>query len=239
MPGQDLPLTLAWSAQEIPPGNYSSYVHLVDAGGKSWARDDGPPLGEHYPTTAWRPGEIMRDRKRLSLPEDLPPGLYRLETGLYDPAAPGHSTDSAILDFLRIGAQPAAPAGLTPSGAILGGQIQLQAYALEPAGDGTWTLTLAWAAPERPDDDYSVFVHLVDETGEIRAQHDAPPGGGFYPSSFWQPGDLVLDLHPLSLNGDAPAGVYRLLVGLYQPETGERLTTPEADHVELDIWTIP
>ena len=238
-PGQDLPITLYWSAQEIPPGVYSAFVHLVDAGGTSWAQDDGPPLGELYPTTSWRPGETVRDRKTVPLPADLPSGLYRLEAGMYDPASPGHSTDRAILDFVRIGTEEGPPADLTPAGAILGEQIQLLGYSLVPAGDGAWTLALAWTAQDQVEKDYDVFVHLVDGTGEIQAQHDGPPGEGFYPTSFWRPGDVVLDQHELRLTADAPAGVYRLLVGLYMPETGERLTTPEGDHVELETWTIP
>jgi len=60
---------------------------------------------------------------------------------------------------------------------------------------------LRWRARERIGTDYSVFVHLVRD-GQIVAQDDGFPGGGYLPTTWWQPGDEILDVHVLPASYD-------------------------------------
>jgi hypothetical protein len=55
------------------------------------------------------------------------------------------------------------------------------------------------------------------------AQTDVVPRQWTYPTSQWREGEIVPDEIVLSLEG-VPPGVYRLWVGVYQPDTGERLS---------------
>jgi mannosyltransferase len=103
-----------------------------------------------------------------------------------------------------------------------GDQIELTGYSLDSA-DEACKVTLYWQAPSTPGTDYSVFVHLVAKDGQIASQHDGRPVGGLYPTTMWKAGEVVADEHPISLPADTEPGDYRLLVGLYRPETGERL----------------
>jgi 4-amino-4-deoxy-L-arabinose transferase-like glycosyltransferase len=243
-PGSDLPMTLYWSAVNFPTGIYSTFVHMVDAGGTGWAQDDGPPKGDVYPTAYWWPGDVLPDRKTLSLPSQLPAGLYRLDTGIYEAATGTHlatqdGRERVTLTFVRVGEPEDLPPNLVPLDAGFGDQIRLLGYALTPTGNGAWTLMLAWVADRQVDGDYTAFVHLVDEGGEIRSQDDAPPGGGFYPTSFWMPGETVMDHHDLTLPANAPAGTYHIRVGLYRPDTGNRLPASTGDFVDLQEWMIP
>jgi 4-amino-4-deoxy-L-arabinose transferase-like glycosyltransferase len=243
-PGFDLPVTLYWSTDEIPMRVYSAFVHLVDGNDVGWAQDDGPPLRGVYPTTSWRPGEVLRDRRSLRLPADLPDGLYRLDSGLYDPVTMDHLTtpDGSArftLGFVRVGKPETLPPDPVPVHAVFGEQIRLLGYTLVPTGERSRTLTLIWAAKAPVKEDYTVFVHLVDQAGNIQAQHDGPPGGGFYPTSFWASGDTIRDHHDLTLPADAPPATYRILVGLYNPETSERLQTSTGDSLELAAWINP
>ena len=86
-------------------------------------------------------------------------------------------------------------------------------------------MKLYWAPRGRPTRDYTVFVHILDSEGQLQGQADSPPTSGKYPTSVWDAGEVIADLHTLSLAPDLPAGEYRIAVGLYDPETGQRLQT--------------
>jgi hypothetical protein len=99
--GKAIPIALVWSATAaLPP--YSVFLHAYDAAGAIVAQRDGPPAGGALPTTDWRPGQVIVDRRTLV----LPPGEYRLRVGLYDsngtrlPLADG--TDAADLGTVRV-----------------------------------------------------------------------------------------------------------------------------------------
>jgi hypothetical protein len=40
---------------------------------------------------------------------------------------------------------------------------------------------------------------------------------------FWHKGDAITQMHLLSIPADTPAGKYELRLGLYNPETSQRL----------------
>ena len=56
----------------------------------------------------------------------------------------------------------------------------------------------------------------------------------------WAPGEYVRDEHRLTLPNDLPAGDYRLIVGMYLPDGGERLRVVDeagqqvGDHIILN-----
>ncbi len=48
------------------------------------------------------------------------------------------------------------------------------------------------------------------------AQSDQRPGREYYPSSLWQPGETLLDVHLLSIPEDTHAGAMTLVAGAYE-----------------------
>ncbi|MDA0242149.1 MAG: hypothetical protein OT477_01910 [Chloroflexi bacterium] len=100
------------------------------------------------------------------------------------------------------------------------GQVELLTAAWDKpsyvAGE-TAVLTLRWHAAVPTDAYPTVFIHLLDEAGEIAAQRDAPPVLGSYPVAVWQPDTIITDQHPIPLPADLPAGTYTLALGLYNP----------------------
>ena len=84
-------------------------------------------------------------------------------------------------------------------------------------------LNLHWLAKRAPQDDYFVFVHLVDEADQIVAQQDRVPVDGLRPTGGWRWGEVLVDRYRLMLPETLPAGRYRLYVGLYHHESGARL----------------
>ena len=122
----------------------------------------------------------------------------------------------------------ARPADYTPTavGATFDNQAQLLGFHLEDVQpDGVSEVALTWLALNRPRTDYKVFLHLVDQNGELWAQNDGEPGYFFSPTTRWQRGEVVDDRHELIWREDAspPPGRYSLFVGLYDPATGARL----------------
>jgi hypothetical protein len=93
--------------------------------------------------------------------------------------------------------------------------------AVEPGG--VLPVALYWRARQPIAADYHVFVQLVDQAGGRLAGSDGPPALGTRVTSGWAAGETIEDRHGLALPIDLPPGDYRLIAGLYLPDTGERL----------------
>ncbi|MFN8474268.1 MAG: glycosyltransferase family 39 protein [Anaerolineae bacterium] len=85
-PGAPLSVTLYWKADAPAPADYNVFVHLLAPDGSIISQVDQRPGFGHYPTSAWRAGEIVVDPYTLSVPAGTPPGKYRLAVGWYDAA---------------------------------------------------------------------------------------------------------------------------------------------------------
>ena len=98
-------------------------------------------------------------------------------------------------------------------------------------------LTFYWGAGETPDQDYTIFIQLLDGNRDWAASADAPPVNNFYPTSLWQAGDIIDDQHMLTIPADLPPGTYPLLIGLYEPVNGIRLLRQDeaVDYLELSL----
>ena len=107
-------------------------------------------------------------------------------------------------------------------GAEFGEQLVLLGYDRVDDG-GEVRLLLYWRAAASMSADYTIFVHLLDETGQLVTQHDAQPQGGWYPTTIWAEDEVVSDPVVLILPPDAPLGPYSLAIGVYQLETLARL----------------
>lgn len=83
-PGGSVAVTTYWSRQAAPATEPALSVRLLDVGGKVVAQFDGPIQQGLYPPDAWSPGEVVPDRKTLTLAADLAPGEYAMVVILYD-----------------------------------------------------------------------------------------------------------------------------------------------------------
>ncbi len=84
---QTLDVTLYWRTAAPLRENYTVFVQLLDPAGQLTTQHDGQPLHGYLPTGDWSPGDVIPDRHRLPLPDDLSPGRYRLIAGMYTPEA--------------------------------------------------------------------------------------------------------------------------------------------------------
>ncbi|MFB0533658.1 MAG: DUF2079 domain-containing protein [Anaerolineae bacterium] len=131
-----------------------------------------------------------------------------------------------------------APSVQHPVQASFAAKVSLLGYDLDlptPEPGGTLRLILYWQAQAEMDQDYTVFVHLLDAEGRLVAQHDGQPGGESLPTSSWVGGEVIADEHPLGLDLNLPPGSYLLEVGLYLWPTMERLPVLDgAGQVQAD-----
>ncbi len=111
-------------------------------------------------------------------------------------------------------------------------------------GGDVLEVTLYWLALRETARDYKAFVHLLGADGQVVAQHDGHPVGGFTPTSRWRPGELLVDTHRIPLPaGWTPQG-QSLRAGLYELQEGTfrnlatRPPTPD-NRVELGPALLP
>jgi 4-amino-4-deoxy-L-arabinose transferase-like glycosyltransferase len=135
----------------------------------------------------------------------------------------------------------AVPVEIAPEPvANFGDALQLVTAIVEAVTDDQMQLELLWTAGESLERPLKVFVHLVDSEGRIVAQSDAFPAAGQWPTSWWQPGLYLREQHALALSGPFDSDNYDILVGVYDPVTGERLPALDGSGELIgDAWTLP
>ena len=210
-----LPFMLAGNADHRP------IKFLPDDSG-SWPDDSGRSASSViyavWPYRDWEPDVLP------NLPR---PSYLQLFRG---PHAQGDRDPAPFTTALIIAAttRPAVP---EPVGYFEGG-VLLRA-ALVKENDSVSEVWLWWETSEPLDDDYTVFVHYLRDGNRI-AQHDGQPGLGHLRTSFWQPGDLILDIH--TLDDIAPASAHDTIrLGLYDATTGRGLIVVDGAGNPLDV----
>jgi hypothetical protein len=120
-----------------------------------------------------------------------------------------------------------------PLEADLGGAARVLAYKLDreraQPGDSL-RITVYWLPQDYTPAPYTVFVHVYVPGVGLIAQTDIYPGGGTYPTDVWVPGRPFVDTYTLRLPSDAPGSTAaEIVLGLYDEQTGLRLTATGAD----------
>ncbi|MFN8455815.1 MAG: hypothetical protein U0401_14305 [Anaerolineae bacterium] len=95
-------LTLFWQADAIITASLKVSARLLDGAGEVASVTDAAPVHFAYPTTAWRPGEIISDVYDLALPPETAPGAYRPLLIWYDPAQNAAEVGRIELPPLRV-----------------------------------------------------------------------------------------------------------------------------------------
>lgn len=131
--------------------------------------------------------------------------------------------------------------------ANFGNQMALAGYRLAPpekAGQPI-AVDLWWLALQEPAANYKVFLHLEDPSGRRWAQRDAQPVFDMAPTTRWAENELVWDHHTLHMQAGAPAGEYRVFVGIYEVDTVlnldilDEMRNPQGQRLLLETITLP
>jgi hypothetical protein len=88
-------------------------------------------------------------------------------------------------------------------------------------------VTAYWQTLKPMDTNYSVFVHLMGRDYENVGQINSYPGLGLRPTSSLQPGQIVVDTYPVSVEGGSQAPTrLRVNIGLFDFEEPGRPGIP-------------
>lgn len=232
-PGDTMLVTLFWENPE-PTSLFTIHnspftINLVGTAGQVAQSWDIPPVREDYPPEQWQPGERLRGQLPLRFAAALDTGIYTLQLEEF-PLGQIHLTapERTLIE----------PTYESPLDVSFGEAITLLGYSPSAVGSQQLAVTLIWQTSVELTTGYRVFVHLVNEAGVIVAQADGEPANWLRPTTGWIPGEYIVDDHALTLPADLLPGPYTLRLGLYNPDTGQRLPTLAGDVVTIPV-TVP
>lgn len=253
-PGDVLNVRLAWRESKALNGWWSDPNNSVAFG---W-RPTNSELNDFQindlqfdnfslPIDQWGRGATFLSQHGVIVPPALASGEYELVVMLHTTRHP--AGDSLSLGRVEVTApshqfnlpvtasSPAGPAKLTQG-------VRLKGY--ETERDNTaLNATLYWQTDTALTTPYKIFAQLLTPNNTVAAQSDSIPAAGQRPTPGWLPGEIITDPYTLHLSDDLPPGDYRLIAGLYDPLTGERLSildengTTVGDAIFITEVTLP
>jgi len=245
--GERVGASLIWQAGETHIANNlaMSFTAKSGEGDEEWPLSEPVGLaGISYQTSQWQAGELLRGWLVARIPPSFEPGLYKLRLRLTTADDPANEILTLPLGDFQVEGWPRnfnAPQPQKVIEANYGGLATLIGLDADTAtlspGD-TLTARLYWRAEHEFNQDYTAFVQLIGPDGLLHGQVDQTPGAGEFPTTGWLPGEYISDSYAVPLATDAPLGDYQLAIGLYNPETGERLPVSSPD-CQPDVCLIP
>ncbi len=173
------------------------------------------------------PSASSNELVRLAWPTPLPLAPA-LEQALLGWGATTTTNDSFSIVSL---ANSTLPSAQFPAEATFDEQITFLGYdLLQPTElliPGSHQLLSYWRVEGPTSETRRFFLHLVDEQGRPIVQQDTLGS----PAEYWQTGDLIIQLHTLNIPETADPTALQL--GIYNPQTDQRLVTGNGDFFQL------
>jgi F5/8 type C domain len=85
---RELEITYYWKARSRMDADYAASVHV--RGSQGHFQSDYVLGPADHPTRSWQPQEIVKQTERLTLPEELPSGVYDVHVGVWNPSDHHH-----------------------------------------------------------------------------------------------------------------------------------------------------
>ncbi|MCP4361964.1 MAG: hypothetical protein GY796_28470, partial [Chloroflexi bacterium] len=185
-PGHPLTLDVYWQAAGDAP-NSQLIVQLLDGSNQLSAETITTLTRPDYPVSQWQAGELLHGRATLTTPAQAASGNYWLRLALADPETGEwrrvrqgvNSGDTAVTlpEEVIVETWPLEtdlPPIEQPRQAQFGNPALVQLAGAEiNQANASLNLTLIWQTEAVFPANYSVFLHLLGEDGEIVAQQDS------------------------------------------------------------------
>ena len=221
LPGENASLTLFMRLIEPLPDAFQTTVRLVSVADGQVVAQSESLTPQSLAVGAWQPGQVVAERFVTATTTNMPIGAYLLNFSLSRPGDVEavwplyRNNDVNPLDRVALGFTAVPWQGdlspATPINANFDDQIRLSAFAI--AGDSTPGETLPvelfWEPLQPPQEEYVVFVHILDSAGNLVGSHDGQPVEGRFPTNTWLVGDVIQDVHQVPLDPDLSAGFTR------------------------------
>jgi 4-amino-4-deoxy-L-arabinose transferase-like glycosyltransferase len=217
--GEPIEVVTYWRKSVADAVSPSGVMALVSPDGQIAGRSEMLLGSDAYPGEVWQPGEIVTTRFRVPTQANRPTvAMAQLHLG------------AQAVDVGRVAVWADRVCEIDQTADVtFGGAIKLIGYRIEEGV--TPQVVLCWQAIKPTPVDYTVFVHVPGGSGVISG--DSQPVGGNFPTSVWQPGAVIEDVHPLPANGDLK--VPQASIGFYRLDTGERLPIDGTGATEFEL----
>jgi 4-amino-4-deoxy-L-arabinose transferase-like glycosyltransferase len=224
--------------------DWSLFAHLVTEDGVIVSQRDVYPGGGKLATSDLKAGNVWTNSVAVWVPPAAYApmklegviGWYNLKTGERMRLADGSETYSVGQVELVPRTDPENLGVPNPIRINFDNQIELVGYELtdlSPAAGDTVELTLYWRGMRKIDKDYKIFANILDTPTLTKyAASDGMPMNWQAPTTTWEPGAIIKDVHTLTIDPNAPPGMYDTEIGWYwQVEDGSlqrlRIVTPD------------
>jgi hypothetical protein len=228
-PGSYIEITVDFEALSRFDRNWSIFVHLVTADEIIIGQRDVYPGRGLLATTDMQAGYSWRNPIAIFVPATAyTPNTVEVRLGWYDLATGQRMSLENGAEMLTIGTVNLQPSLLSdlpnPQQINFGNMIELIGYdisTLNPASGDTLELTLYWRALQPLERDYVVFANILDpQTFTKYAESNAMPVQWTRPTSTWTVGEIVEDVHTLTVVENVAEGVFPIEIGLYLQQEG-------------------
>ena len=244
-----LQVTLYWRGKSYMDIDYNLAINVYGHGMENIAKLDTWPGGGLLPTAEWAPDVIYPDVYVLPIlisaeaPSIMRMGLSFWDDDITDPlliSVGDMQIESLMIDLGRLlsGDQKYYHPDVD-DGSVFTSGIRLLGYSITEYEASEISFTLYWYAESTITNDLTVFVHMIDSSGDIVAQADGPPSHGYWPTSEWEPGIAVSDHHNLVHDIDTSREAHTIVIGLYDPASGLRVPAYNSSGVAWDNWAVP
>lgn len=228
LPGEVVPITLYWRATEPITEQWSVGLKFFDGAGELISDYNSFPDGGRAPITGWQPGVVIVDRAFMAIsPDATMPRIAQLEIDLFNretlATLPVTVNGETVRPFRPI--------------AILVRQVQQPEIGEYITGfyppiiqqtiiqGGKVTISFEWNMQQNPiKAEAQALFHLTssDDPTPLKTA-DFLPIGGVIPPRYWHITDKLSDQAIMELPTDLPPRRYVLRLGLYDPNTLERI----------------
>lgn len=117
-----------------------------------------------------------------------------------------------------------APGDEEPAAATFDNKIELVGYHLSGGTEGEdrpvigWgdelQITMYFEVLRRIPRAQEIFMHIDLNGNRLHGDHD--PVGGLYPTNYWLPGDIIKDVHTVSIDRFTTPGIYTIWTGFFR-----------------------